>query len=757
MHFQWDPRTWRKIRWGLYIIRLIIAVHLRALEAWVQERRWRKRTATQTTDSTGSKTTTVEEVSLAGDTEIPEASPSHSPTPLSSEQRRTLDWVRLGSHDDSSCTFEYAQDHFRLEAAVPDRPQSEGSEPRQPGVEVLVEEESSTTNPEGNDQAGSPIKNHTTQEVDDTEVGETPDEDVHSEGDGEEARPDSIERPSTSLSFHPEDDQQEDDDDREVAVTSPTIDITKEYQLPKPNSDVISEEAEVADSAPEAEVAVEEHVEVIPVIERATDKPPCRQQRLDTLSRDKRNELMELRSKLKLLQALREREKGKSRQDTQEQEATGSDEPSELSEARRAELMELRSKLQLLQELRGREKRESRHDTASSSTTTAASPQQEQEEAASSEDLSALSEEKRAELMELRRKLVLLVKMRELEQAPESAPVESSVPVSTVKEEEREEVEEDELSNDTNLELSMSQSHEPTDSDPETVDNDDEIPPPPEEVPEEEEYYNDDDGLIDPFSSDADEPMNFVKAWLLLPGDLSALEVLYQVANLRDTLTFVPGWVPTKDSLVRADESLLVRSQPVPYEINWHFLARLRSLRWRTLLETGAAVVGAADRAWLEGFLDEMEAPTFALGGPREQHRQRRSRSKSLGTSTATAADGRGGLHRRRSTLHQVEAAAPPLPHEEEAVRATNQTLWTRHALEAATAALQAILDNTEERTAWIDDRTVEVLAGLEEMEQSLLRLLDNLAGLDADVGAAVEGHGQEYAHMAGRIQLGLP
>lgn len=692
MHFQW-----RQVRWGLLLSYYIITVHVQALGIWILKPRWQKRT----------ETTTPEEVSPPGDPEIPEASPPHPPTPLSSEQRRTLDWVRLRSHDDSSYTFDYAQDHHQLEATVPERPQSEGSEPRQPEAENVVEKEICTITPKGNDdgletppQAGPPIEDYTTQQVEETGVGETPDEGVHSEEEGEEARPDSIERPTTSLSFHPEYDQHEDDDDREVAVTSPTIDITKEYQLPQSTSDATSEEEEVVNSAPKAEVAVEENVEIIPVIEQTTEKPPRIQRRLDTLSRDKRNELMELRSKLLLLQELRESEKLESWQ-----EATGSDESSELSE------------------------------------------------------------EKRAELVELRRKLMLLVQMRELERAPESAPVEFSVPVSTAQEEkEREEVEEDQLSSDTNQELSISQSHEPSDSNPETVDNDDEIPPPLEEKPEEEEYYynnNEDDGLIDPFSSDADEPMNFVKAWLLLPGDLSALEVLYQVANLRDTLTFVPGWVPTKHSLVRDDESLLVRSQAVPYEINWHFLARLRSVRWRALLQTGAAVIGAADRAWLEDFLDEMDAPVFALGGPREKHRhRRRGRSKSLGPATTTAAaegGGRGGLHRRRSTLHQVEAAVPPLPHEEEAVRATIQTLWARHAHEVATAAVQAIYDNTEERVTWIDDRAVEVLTELEEMERSFLCLLDNLANLRSDLGTAVEIHGQEYAQMAGRIQQGLP
>ncbi|KAK7924711.1 hypothetical protein PG985_006765 [Apiospora marii] len=602
----------------------------------------------------------------------------------------------------------------------------------------------------------------------------------------EVVRPDSIERPTTSLSFHPEDEQHGDDDDREVAAPSPTIDITKEYQLPQRDSDVTSEWEAVQDGAPETEVAVEENVEVIPVVERTTEKPPRprRQQRPDTLSRDKRNELMELRSKLKLLHALREREKRESQLDVdssstttttittvaaappqQEQDAIDSNEVSRLSDERRAELMELRSKLQLLQELREREKQESRQDRASSSTATTASPQKEQE-AASSDELSELSDEKRAELMELRRKLILLMEMRELEGAPESAPVETSVPVSTVQEEEREEVEEDELTGDTNQEFSMSRFHEPTDSDPETVNNDDEIPPspppPPEDPPEEEEYYHDgDDGLIDPLSSDADEAMNFVKGWLLLPDDLSALEVLYQVANLRDTLTFIPGWVPTKHSLVRNDESLLVRSQAVPYEINWHFLVRLRSVRWRELLRAGTAVVDAADQAWLEGFLDEMEAPAFAFGGPRELHRRRgRSRGRSNSPRPGTPAvggGGEGGLHRRRSTLHQVEAAVPPLPHEEEAARVMNQTLWTRHGLEAATAAVRAIYDNTEERVAWIDDRAVEVLTELEEMEQVLQRLLDTLTSLDADVGATVEVHGQEYAQMAGMIQQGLP
>ena len=603
-------------------------------------------------------------------------------------------------------------------------------------------------------------------------------------------RPDSVERPATSLGFRPEDDQHEDDDDREVATTSPTIDTTKEYELPQSNSDLTSEEEAVQDGAPEAEVAVKEivkeNVGVIPVIERTTEKPPRRQQRPDTLFRDKRNELMELRSKLKLLQVLRGREEREFQLDVdpsstttaaaaapppspppqQEQDAIDGNEVAELSDERRAELMELRSKLQLLEELREREKQESQQDIASSSTTIAASPYREQE-AAGSDELSGLSEEKRAELMELREKLMLLVEVRELEEAPGLAPAESSIPVSTAQEKEMEEVvEEDEISSDANQEFHKSQSHEPANSEPATVDNDDEIlppSPPPEEPLEEEEYHNggDDDGLINPLSSDADEAMNFVKAWLLLPADLSALEVLYQVANLRDTLTFIPGWVPTKHSLVRNDESLLVRSQPVPYEINWHFLVRLRSVRWRELLRAGAAVVDAADRAWLEEFLDEMEAPPFAFGDPREHHRHRRSRSRNRSKSprpgTPAPGAGRGGLSRQRSALHQVEAAAPPLPHEEEAVRAMNETLWTRHGLEAAAATVQAIYDNTVERVAWIDDRTVQVLTELEEMEQVLLRLLNDLTSLDADVGATIEVHGQDYAQMAGRIQQSLP
>ncbi|KAK8049051.1 hypothetical protein PG994_010781 [Apiospora phragmitis] len=304
----------------------------------------------------------------------------------------------------------------------------------------------------------------------------------------------------------------------------------------------------------------------------------------------------------------------------------------------------------------------------------------------------------------------------------------------------RGEGEKDEPYSNESDQSSPTQSHEPTDSDPDT--GDDEIPPlPTEESPQEAYGDDEDEGLVDPFSSEATEAFNFIKSWLLLPEELSALEVFYQVANLRDALTFIPLWVPTKHSMVRGDEPLLFRTQPVSYDINKHFVEHLRSLRWRELLQATDALVGAADRAWLESFLREMVAPALVAGAAREHH-----------------GPGKGEYQRgRRSALHQVEAAEPLRPHEEEAVRATNRTLWTRHAHEAATATVQAIYDNTGDRAMWIDSRAGEVQGELEEMGRSVLRLLYDLTSLESNVGSAVEAHGQEYAHMARRIQQGLP
>ncbi|KAK8049050.1 hypothetical protein PG994_010780 [Apiospora phragmitis] len=312
MQFQWDPRTWSKIRRGLTFSFFIITLRLLVLWVWVLRPRWQRGTIiTLTTGSSGVTTTDVDEVSDPGVPKIQEASRPPTPTPLSPEQRRTLDWVRRGSHDDSLYTFDYTQDVHRLEAAVRHRPQSEGSEPREVETEEVADQDTDFT-PDSNDgeiesppQLDLPVEDNT-EDVIETNPEEVPDEGISSEAEREEVEPATIERPTTSLSFHPEDNRSEDDDE-EVAVTNPMIDISKEYELPLPDTEEGKEEEEVMEDAPEKETA-EENVEIIPVLERATEKRPHRHRR-GTLSPEKRQELTDLKSKLEFLQALRKRGK----------------------------------------------------------------------------------------------------------------------------------------------------------------------------------------------------------------------------------------------------------------------------------------------------------------------------------------------------------------------------------------------------------------------------------------------------------------
>ncbi|KAK8089591.1 hypothetical protein PG997_004552 [Apiospora hydei] len=369
-------------------VSFIITVYLDALLAWVLEPRSQREAITdQTTGSTGVTTTGADEVSAPGVLEIQEASRLPTPTPLSPEQRRTLDWVHRGSHDDSSYTFDYAQDVHRLEATVPDRPQSEGSEPRQTETEEAINQDTVITldnndgEVESTAQVGFPEEG-TTEDVVEIGPGEIQDKGASSHTDEEEETdPVTIERPTTSLSFHPED-ERSDDDDEEVVATRPTVDINKEYELPHPDTeeekevvvaDVFKEQAaeaapkEVVEDTPEEDTA-EDNVEIIPVLERTTQKRPHRDRR-DT----KRDELMELRSKLEFLQALRGREKESravasssttttaTRQQQQKQQKQKQKqqkkkeardnhvvhERPQLSEQRRAELVDLRSKLTL--------------------------------------------------------------------------------------------------------------------------------------------------------------------------------------------------------------------------------------------------------------------------------------------------------------------------------------------------------------------------------------------------------------------------
>ncbi|KAK8056787.1 hypothetical protein PG993_002014 [Apiospora rasikravindrae] len=758
MLFQWDPRSWRKVHRILITISFIITVYFEALLAWVLEPLSQRGAITnQTAGSTGVTTTGADEVSAPGVLETQEASRPPLPTPLSLEQRRTLDWVRHGSHDDSLYTFEYAQDVHRLEATVPDRPQSEGSEPRQVETEEPIDQDTVITLDDNDGQVEpSPQvefpEEDTTEDVVEIITEEIQDKGASSATDGEETDPVTIERPTTSRSFHPED-ERSDDDDEELAVTRPTFDINKEYELPQPDTEeevVEDTPEEVVKDAPEEETT-EDNIEIIPVPERTTEKRPHRRRR-DT----KRDVLMDLRSKLGLLQALREKEqesravaspstttttarqKQQQNQEKEDRENHVAPVRQQLPEHKRAELVDLRGKLMLFVKMQEQQQHQQQEKEDRDNPVVNERPQ--------------LSEQRREELVNLRRKLMLFARMQGQGEAAPSAPEEPSILMPISEEKEEEELEREEPSNEPNQEP-PSPSDELTDSDPET--GADEIPlsPPPEELPQ--GAYDEDDedeGLVDPFSSEGNGILVFIKDWLLLPEELSALEVLYQVANLRDTLTFVPGYVPTKHNLVREDEFLLVRSEPVPVEINLHFLTRLRSLRWRSLLRASDALIKPADRAWLESFLHEMSEPTFTMGvvrGNQEKPTTRPGEGKRRRPQQQQ--------RRRRSTLlHQAEAAEPLLPHEEQAIRATNQTLWTRHAHEAATATMQAIYDNTEERFAWIDDRADEVRSGLEEMERSLLRLLDNLTSLESDVSLAVEVHGQEYTHLAGRIQRHL-
>ncbi|KAK6843424.1 hypothetical protein PG987_004284 [Apiospora arundinis] len=750
-------------------------------------------------------TTDGDEVSVPSVSEVSQASlPSQES--LSLEQRRTLEWVRQGSRDDSSYTFDYAQDGHRLEAAVPDRPQSEGSEPR----EIEVDETSEVENivdiqhTNNDDQFGLPVDDTTEESVDQEEVvdqeeevgiqhtdtdverqlstetvlpvaetievlkgtttEERQDDEIESsDSEEEEIRPESIERPTTSLSFRDEDERGDYDDDREVATTSLMVDITQEYELPQSDEDVIAEEEEeveaAADDTPDEEAA-EESVEVIPDQERITEERP-RLLHQHNLSPERRAELTDLKSKLVLLQLLRERETNH-------------------------ESLEV----------------ESSPASASSSTITA---EQRQDEAMNDDnsifnEQPELSPERHAELVDLRTKLRLFMEMREREHAAENALVQPSIPETILEEEEEleekpveEQPEQEPVEEEASVEVeeeaaetsesseSEPQTPESTDLDLETVDNDDDyetmkFPPPPLEEseeplwpePEEEEetQTNEDDGLIDPFSERATEALDFIKAWLLLPDELSALEVLYQLASLRDSLTFIPGWVPTKHQMVRQDEVLTLSSEQLDHQINWHYIQHLRSLRWHDLLSTsGSSNVDAADRAWLAGFLDEMMAPTFIFGRRRPPRKPkgpgRPRRSQSLGPAPSSAATPGGGqakprLRRRNTLLHQVEAAEALLPHEEKLVQAMNQFLWTRHAQEAAGAVVRDIYHNTAERVAWIDAQADMVRGELEDMDQSLQSLLDTVASFESVVYATAEAHEQDHADLAKRLQQSM-
>ncbi|KAK8095472.1 hypothetical protein PG999_013494 [Apiospora kogelbergensis] len=808
MLFQWNPRTWNKVRWGLLYLYFIISVYFQALRAWVRRPRRQRRTRTRTVGfvnrETGSpKLTTTEATTDGGEANNPSGSEASqasfsAPAPLSSEQRRTLEWVRQGSHDDSFYVFDYAQDVHCLEANVPLRPQSEGSEPRKIEAGDTVEEDEVADKEEIDDiqhtiddethssteiglhmddtteevvvqaeeeDVGQEVTDHgdtvdiqhinnngekrsstqiilptddTIEDVLDTGAEEIRgDEGVSSESDGEEVRPESIERPSTSLSFHYEDESHKDDDDEEVATTNPATDITKEYELPL--SEEEAEEEAAVENTPEEEAA-KETIETVPALERITQESP-RLRHQNNLSPERRTELLDLRSKLELLQSFRAREN-------------------------KPESLEVVN---------------SSVSSASSSTTTAA-PQQQQDEDMALNEPPGLSPQKRAELVDLRTKLRIFMEMREQEQNNENSPVEPSVQETIVEKAEEDIEEEGEVETNESFD-ETSQTPETTDSNHETDNNVDEMTPPPppegsgeldeleeqeEPVSEEDETLYEDDGLVDPFSSDGTEILDFIKTWLLLSADLSALEVFHQVANLRDIMTFVPTWVPTKHDMVRQDEVLTYRSQDVPYEINWHFMRHLRSLRWRDLLDVSGSMIEAADREWLEAFLEEMATPSFVFKKGRVRSRsghgrvrRRRSSSRSGTTTPGGAAAGQeeGGRRqgtKRRTLLHQVEAAEPLLPHEEKYARAMNQILWTRHAHETAHAVVQAIYDNTVERAAWIDERASEVRGELEVMEQGLQRLVDGLASLKANVDTVAEAHELDHAYLAILLQQNL-